>query len=71
MIDPTEKELIAIDEGGNCAGEYLESINKFDLSKLSTHEWHQFLRCVVGGFTESLVQQEQAIVQLPNASAKK
>lgn len=70
MIDPTEKELIAVDSGGALGGEYLESIEKYDLSKLSPIEYHTYIRCIVQGFTESLVAQEQAVNTL-NAAGKK
>lgn len=70
MIDPNDKELRAIDSGGEMGGEYLESIGKFDMSKLSAIEWHQFLRCVVGGYTESLQTQEAEQVNLDTANKK-
>lgn len=72
MIDPNEKELIALDHGGAMGGQYLESLGRYDLSKLSQDEWRQLIRCVVGGFSDSLIKQESAIVETPpNAAASK
>lgn len=65
MIDPTAKELLAVNTGGARGGEYLESIGKFDLSQLNEAEWQIFCGCIVGGFVESLQHQEAATVQLP------
>lgn len=52
--DATHDELAAIEAGGQCGGEYLDSINKTDLAKLSHDEWATFCRCVVNGYVEEM-----------------
>ncbi len=42
MTATEEHERAAYEYGGKCAGEYLESIDKYDLSKLSKEEWAVF-----------------------------
>lgn len=71
MIDPDEQELIALEYSGSMGGEYLDSIEKFDLSKLTQDEYRQFIRCVVGGFTDSLRTQEQSVSQSSNRAVPK
>lgn len=71
MVDPNEQELIALDHGGATGGEYLESINKFDLSKLTSEEYRQFIRCVVGGFTDNLRMQEESVTKLAHTAVPK
>jgi hypothetical protein len=54
MIDPTPNEKAAMDHGGRMAGEYLESIGKTDLLRLSLEEWNTFIECVVTGYCDCL-----------------
>jgi len=54
MIDPTESELAAMAHGGRMGGEYLESIGKSDLARLSLDEWSNFIDCVVTGYCDAL-----------------
>lgn len=54
MIDPTPNEQAAISAAGAQAGEYLESIGKSDLAKLSADEWATFCTAMVGGYVEAL-----------------
>ncbi len=54
MIDPTEFERQAMDHAGEQGGEYLESIGKTDLAKLTTDEWSTFINCVCSGYVDRL-----------------
>lgn len=54
MVDPDNKEIEAMQYAGAMGGQYLESINKFDLRSLSLNEWQAFVGCLIGGFTEKL-----------------
>ena len=47
-------ELMALDEAGEVAGAYLESIDKFDLTQLSQTEWIEFLRTVLNSYGEKM-----------------
>ena len=50
MIDMTENERSAIIHGGNCGGEYLDSIRITDLARLTQANYETFIRCVVSGY---------------------
>jgi hypothetical protein len=54
MIDPTPNERAAILRGGAIGGEYLESIRKTDLARLSEMEWLTFVEAVITGYCEAL-----------------
>lgn len=54
MIDPTARELEALQKAGYEAGGYLESLQKTDLSTLSEDEWMIFLQCIVSVYQEKL-----------------
>ncbi len=54
MIDKTEKEAAAIEQGGQMGGAYLEELGRFDLSQLSKAEWLQLCECIVGGFVDAM-----------------
>lgn len=54
MIDPTEQEKAAVEHAGQMAGEYLDSIRKTDLAKLSHEEWDTFCRVMCGAFIEKV-----------------
>lgn len=56
MIDPTPNEIAAMRHGGQMGGQYLESINKTDLARLSGQEWHTFIEAVVSGYCEHLAE---------------
>lgn len=43
-------ELMSAEMSGKKGGEYLESIGKFDLSKLSKSEWMSFLEIICGEY---------------------
>ena len=57
MIDKNKNEIAAIDAGGNAGGEYLDSIQKTDLGKLSVEEWDQFVECIITGYVDHLTNQ--------------
>lgn len=46
MNDLEEYEENALTYAGQMAGEYLESINKTDLTTLTPQEWEIFIKCV-------------------------
>jgi hypothetical protein len=50
MTDPTKPELDALLLAGQAGGEYLDSINKFNLETLSEEEWTTFLSCVISKY---------------------
>lgn len=50
-------EQDALQEAGDAAGEYLESIKKTDLATLDPVEWITFLRKVIDTFGEDLEKQ--------------
>lgn len=45
-------ELEAILFGGQCGGEYLESINKTDLAQLTSDEWAEFVKIIALNYHE-------------------
>ena len=54
MIDPTPNERDAIRHGGEMGGEYLESLGRADLTRLSEAEWLTFVECVITGYCDHL-----------------
>lgn len=54
MIDPTPNERAAIGHGGAMGGEYLESIGRTDLARLTEAEWLTFVEAVVTGYCDRL-----------------
>ena len=54
MVDPTDDEIAALMAASDPAGEYLESIRKTDLAKMSQDEWFCFLEVVVTGYQSKL-----------------
>jgi hypothetical protein len=44
----------AIERAGCCAGEYLDQIDKTDLSTLDENEWLEFCRRMIRGFGEEM-----------------
>lgn len=48
-------------EGGKMAGEYLEQIGVFDLSKLAKDQWQEFLERVLVGYCADLKRQSDEI----------
>ncbi|UOK71693.1 DUF6511 domain-containing protein [Ancylobacter polymorphus] len=51
----TRIERLAIREGGDKGGEYLDSIQKTDLASLTEDEWWEFLERIEAGRREALV----------------
>lgn len=54
MIDPTPNERAAIRYAGEMGGEYLESLGRTDLARLSEGEWLTFVEAVVTGYCDRL-----------------
>ena len=54
MIDPTPYERAAIAHGGAMGGEYLDSIGKTDLARLTEAEWLTFVEAAVTGYCDRL-----------------
>ena len=56
---PTQKltriERLAVHEGGDKGGEYLDEIGKTDLAVLTEDEWREFLERIEAGRREALV----------------
>lgn len=57
LIDPTPYEQAAMEHAGNMAGEYLDSLKKTDLAKLSTEEWATFINVVCTGYIEKIQEE--------------
>lgn len=47
-------ENMAMTEGGNAGGAYLDSIGKTDLATLTPAEWEEFLKTVIAGYRVAL-----------------
>lgn len=57
QIDPELKTYFeSLDFAGQMAGEYLESINKTDLSALTSDEWRTFLDIIVKNQRDQLAE---------------
>jgi hypothetical protein len=54
MIDPTPNERAAVRHAGEMGGEYLESLGRTDLARLSEAEWLAFVEAVVTGYCDRL-----------------
>lgn len=54
MIDPTPNERAAIAHAGAMGGEYLESIGKTDLARLTEAEWLTFIEAAITGYCDRL-----------------
>lgn len=54
MIDPTPNEQAAMAAAGAAAGEYLESLDRSDLARLTVEEWQTFIEVVVTGYCDAL-----------------
>ena len=54
MIDPTKSEREAMVHAGINGGEYLDSIKKTDLAKMSDDEWNTFVEAIVTGYIEEM-----------------
>ena len=54
MIDPTPNEIAAMTAAGTAGGEYLESLSKTDLARLSREEWQTLIEVVVTGYCDAL-----------------
>lgn len=66
MTDPDERERVALLTGGRAGGEYLDGLGLTDLARLTDAQWHQFLRCVVGGYQEAVHGFTRATEGLPH-----
>src|SRR5688500_11643330 len=56
LVDPTESETEAMAYAGAMGGEYLESLGKTDLAKLSLEEWETFVGTICGGYSEKMLE---------------
>jgi hypothetical protein len=52
MIDPTKVELDVLQCAGQAGGQYLDSIQKFNLETLSEPEWMTFLQAIIGKYED-------------------
>lgn len=57
MTDPTPYEQAAMEHAGGMAGEYLESLGKTDLAKLTPEEWATFINVTCTGYIDSIQEQ--------------
>ena len=56
MVDPDEHEIAAIAAASPLAGEYLESIGKTDLARLTEAEWLTLLEVIVTAYQDELAR---------------
>lgn len=57
-----ENEIKLLKQAGKMGGEYLESINQYDLRLLTPEQWQTFLECVCKEFMYQLaVSQSQCV----------
>jgi hypothetical protein len=50
-------EIAAIHEAGDVGGQYLETLNQFDLSELQPAQYQEFCKRVILGFGDSIRKQ--------------
>jgi hypothetical protein len=55
MIDPTAREIRAIELASDPAGEYIDSLGKTDMAAWDESEWYTFLEVVITGYQDGLV----------------
>lgn len=48
-------ETLAMRDGGDQGGQYLDTIGKSDLATLTEPEWNEFLRRIIAGYRKSLL----------------
>lgn len=61
MVDPNPHEVAAMSAASDRAGEYLESIGKTDLTKLTEAEWTRFIHVTCGGYVDRLCELQAEI----------
>ena len=66
----TEPEIAAIQAASGPAGEYLESIKKTDLAKLTETEWYTFLEAVCVSSWDSLADHATKNIPFPELVAQ-
>lgn len=54
-MDWTELEINALRRASDAAGEYLEKINKTDLSKMTSDEWMTMMEITVSTFEKHTI----------------
>lgn len=54
MIDPTKKEIAAIEAASVLAGQYIDSIGKTDMATWSEFDWMNFIEAVVTGYSDEM-----------------
>ena len=52
MKEPSEIEVAGMFEGSDKGGQYLETIGKTDLSKMTEGEWMTFIETIIRGYEE-------------------
>lgn len=58
VTDKNEHEVAAIEHASDMAGEFLESLRKTDLAKLTREEWLTLLDVIVTGYQDKMISQE-------------
>lgn len=51
----TRIERLAVEKGGEEAGEFLDAIGRTDLSTMTSDEWGEFCRRLVAGYRNALI----------------
>ncbi|MBF0160028.1 MAG: hypothetical protein HQL58_10960 [Magnetococcales bacterium] len=60
MIDPTERELAAMQAAGPLAGEYIESLGKTDLALFTLEEFITLIQVIITAYLEAKCQLDLA-----------
>ncbi|MEG3640706.1 DUF6511 domain-containing protein [Magnetococcus sp. PR-3] len=58
MIDPTPRELAAMNAAGPLAGEYIESLGKTDLARFSVGEFLMLIQVIVTAYLDAKAQMD-------------
>ncbi|ABK45407.1 hypothetical protein Mmc1_2916 [Magnetococcus marinus MC-1] len=58
MIDPTPREMAAMNAAGPMAGEYIESLGKTDLTQFSVSEFLMLIQVIVTAYLDAKAQMD-------------
>lgn len=71
MIDPTDAEKESMEHAGDMAGEYLESLRKTDLAKLSSDEWQTLIQVICTAYVDRMIVVAERHMKLGRKIASK
>lgn len=68
MDEPNEYEISAMNQAGDVAGQYIDTIGRTDMATYTAEEWRGFVAAVCGAYVDALMQQQiTANIALSNA----